>query len=167
MNPQIITTDGEELVVLPRRDYDVLLARLGDEGAEDRMTVRLVEESWRRIASGEEGFVQADASGRPVLGGPDSFDVIILHLNAEGLEDQPAGTRGSGRDHPGIPERYRSPAEDADGGRLDGACEGNGAAPTQRVSQAAQRRSTTAARFAYLDRQLRHLPHSWHSGTMR
>jgi hypothetical protein len=80
MNPQIITTDGEELVVLPRRDYDVLLARLRDEGAEDRMTVRLVEESWRRIASGEEGFVQADASGRPVLGGPDSFDVIILHL---------------------------------------------------------------------------------------
>ena len=44
MNPQIITTDGEELL-LPRRDYDVLLARLRDEGAEDRMTVRLVEES--------------------------------------------------------------------------------------------------------------------------
>lgn len=37
MDPQIIiTAGGEELVVLSRRDFDSLLARLGDEEAEDR-----------------------------------------------------------------------------------------------------------------------------------
>lgn len=42
--PQIIKTEsGEELVVLPRRDYDALRARIGDETAEDRMTEYLVQ----------------------------------------------------------------------------------------------------------------------------
>ena len=46
MKPQILTTaSGEELVVLTRREYDVLLARLGDEDAEDRMTARLIDEA--------------------------------------------------------------------------------------------------------------------------
>jgi hypothetical protein len=46
MGLQIITTEaGEELVVLPRRQYDALLARLGDEEAEDRMTVVLAREA--------------------------------------------------------------------------------------------------------------------------
>ena len=46
--PQILKTEaGDELVVLTRRDYDALLARLGDEGAEDRMTVRLASEGAR------------------------------------------------------------------------------------------------------------------------
>ena len=153
MNPQIITTDGEELVVLPRRDYDVLLARLRDEEAEDRMTVRLVE----RVGGASPGAKRVSSRPTPAGGlcwaALTSFDVIVLHSMREGLEDQPAGTRGSGWDHSGIPERYRSPAEDADGRRRDGACEGNGPAPTQRVSQAAQRRSTAAARFADPDRQ--------------
>jgi len=66
MNPQIIKTDsGEELVVLPRRDYDAMLARLGDEEAEDRMTERLIAEGRQRIASGEEGLVRAGPDGRP------------------------------------------------------------------------------------------------------
>ena len=44
--PQIIITEkGEELVVLTRRDYDAMLARLGDETAEDRMTVRILAET--------------------------------------------------------------------------------------------------------------------------
>ena len=44
MKPQFLTTEnGEELVVLSRRDYDSLLAQLGDEDAEDRMTVRIAE----------------------------------------------------------------------------------------------------------------------------
>ncbi|MGY2050792.1 helix-turn-helix domain-containing protein [Methylobacterium sp. JK268] len=44
MKPQIITTDaGEELVVLSRHAYDTLLARLGDEAAEDRATARMAE----------------------------------------------------------------------------------------------------------------------------
>lgn len=60
MNLQIITTDaGEELVVLPRRDYDSLLARLGDEAAEDRMTARIVEESRARIDRGDETVLPA------------------------------------------------------------------------------------------------------------
>ncbi len=55
MKPHFITTDsGEELVVLSRREYDSLLARLGDEEAEDRMTILIAEEVRQRIASGEE-----------------------------------------------------------------------------------------------------------------
>jgi DNA-binding XRE family transcriptional regulator len=42
---QTLTTEsGDELVVLSRRDYDVLLARCGDEDAEDRMTLILAAE---------------------------------------------------------------------------------------------------------------------------
>ena len=44
--PQIIRTEaGEELVVLSRRDYDAMRARLGDEDAEDRMTARIIKEA--------------------------------------------------------------------------------------------------------------------------
>lgn len=58
MKPQFITTEaGEELVVLSRREYDSLLARLGDEEAEDRMTVLIADEVRARIASGEEKLV--------------------------------------------------------------------------------------------------------------
>ncbi len=40
MTVQTLTTEsGEELVVLSRRDYDALLSRLGEEDAEDRMTL--------------------------------------------------------------------------------------------------------------------------------
>jgi DNA-binding XRE family transcriptional regulator len=43
---QTLTTEsGEELVVLSRRDYDALLARLGDEAAEDRMTMIIAAEA--------------------------------------------------------------------------------------------------------------------------
>ena len=53
--PQVIQTEtGEELIVLTRRDYDALLAQAGDEEAEDRMTVRLVEESRAAIARGDD-----------------------------------------------------------------------------------------------------------------
>src|SRR5260221_13982115 len=53
--PQVIQTEtGEELIVLTRRDYDALLAQAGDEEAEDRMTVRLAEESRAAIARGED-----------------------------------------------------------------------------------------------------------------
>lgn len=45
MQPQFIRTEaGEELVVLTRRAYDALLARAGDEAAEDRMTALMAEE---------------------------------------------------------------------------------------------------------------------------
>ncbi len=46
MGIQTITTEnGEQLVVLSRRDYDALLAQLGDESAEDRMTLLIAAES--------------------------------------------------------------------------------------------------------------------------
>jgi len=46
MSIQTLTTEaGEELVVLSRRDYDALLARLGDEEAEDRMTLIVAAEA--------------------------------------------------------------------------------------------------------------------------
>jgi DNA-binding XRE family transcriptional regulator len=46
MGIQIIRTEtGEELVVLPRREYDALLAQQGDEDAEDRMTLLLAAEA--------------------------------------------------------------------------------------------------------------------------
>ena len=61
MAPQFLRTQtGEELVVLSRREYDSLLARLGDEEAEDRMTVLLAEEVRRRIESGEEELVPVE-----------------------------------------------------------------------------------------------------------
>jgi hypothetical protein len=46
MTVQTLTTEsGEELVVLSRRDYDALLARSGDEEAEDRMTLIVAAEA--------------------------------------------------------------------------------------------------------------------------
>src|SRR6266851_5788724 len=51
---QIIHTDGEDLVVIPRRDYEALLARAGDEASEDAMTARIVEATDAKIARGED-----------------------------------------------------------------------------------------------------------------
>ena len=46
MGVQILKTDdGDELIVLSRRDYDALLARAGDDDAEDRMTLVIAAES--------------------------------------------------------------------------------------------------------------------------
>ncbi|GBU19369.1 MULTISPECIES: helix-turn-helix domain-containing protein [Methylobacterium] len=58
MKPQIIKTDGgEELVVLTRRAYDALLARAGDEDAEDRATARLAEDHLADEAEGRTATV--------------------------------------------------------------------------------------------------------------
>jgi DNA-binding XRE family transcriptional regulator len=51
---QIIQTDGEDLVVIPRRDYEALLARAGDEASEDAMTARIIEATDAKIARGED-----------------------------------------------------------------------------------------------------------------
>jgi phage baseplate assembly protein W len=51
---QIIKTPlGEELVVLSRREYDSLRARLGDEEAEDSMTLVLAAEARSALAAPE------------------------------------------------------------------------------------------------------------------
>ena len=51
---QIILTDGEDLVVIPRSDYEALLARAGDEASEDAMTARIIEATDAKIARGED-----------------------------------------------------------------------------------------------------------------
>ena len=43
-NQTIKAPSGDELVVLSRRDYDALMAQLGDEEAEDRMTLLIAVE---------------------------------------------------------------------------------------------------------------------------
>ena len=56
MTVQYITTPaGEELAILPRRDYDALLARLGDEAAEDRATARIVDKHLDAVEAGTAG----------------------------------------------------------------------------------------------------------------
>lgn len=52
----IVTEGGEELVILSRRTYDALLARAGDDDAEDRMTARLAEEHLAARAAGTVAF---------------------------------------------------------------------------------------------------------------
>ena len=53
-NLQTTHTDGEDLVVIPRSDYETLLARSGDEASEDAMTARIVEATDAKIAWGED-----------------------------------------------------------------------------------------------------------------
>jgi ribosome-binding protein aMBF1 (putative translation factor) len=62
---------GEQLVVLSLREYESLLARAGDEAAEDAMTRRIVAESDAAIARGEDIALPIDVweeieSGSPV-----------------------------------------------------------------------------------------------------
>ncbi len=52
--PQVIHTDGEDLVVMKRSDYEALRARAGDEANEDVMTARIIEATDARIARGED-----------------------------------------------------------------------------------------------------------------
>jgi DNA-binding XRE family transcriptional regulator len=51
--PQIIHTEGEDLIVIRRSDYETLLARAGDEAGEDAMTERIVSATGKKIARGE------------------------------------------------------------------------------------------------------------------
>jgi DNA-binding XRE family transcriptional regulator len=72
MGVQILKTDtGDELVVLSRREYDALLARAGDEEAEDRMTLVIAAE-----ARGEEPLPQSVSTA--VLAG----DSLLKSLRA-------------------------------------------------------------------------------------
>lgn len=55
MGPRFLKTPtGEELVVLSRHDYDVLLARLGDEEAEDRLLDEMADKALSELASGRD-----------------------------------------------------------------------------------------------------------------
>lgn len=69
MKPQFITTDaGEELVLLGRRDYDALLAGLGEEDAEDRMTLLVAAEARARIAAGEDELLPPHPAHSAAIG---------------------------------------------------------------------------------------------------
>jgi DNA-binding XRE family transcriptional regulator len=52
--PQIIQTGGEDLVVIPRGDYEALLARAGETASEDVLTARIVDETSAKIGQGED-----------------------------------------------------------------------------------------------------------------
>jgi DNA-binding XRE family transcriptional regulator len=52
--PQIIHTAGEDLIVISRSDYEMLLARAGDEAAEDAATARIVDATSAKMARGED-----------------------------------------------------------------------------------------------------------------
>jgi DNA-binding XRE family transcriptional regulator len=67
--PQIIKTErGEELVVLSRRDYDAMRARLGDEEAEDAMSARIVSEARakREVAIPAAVWKEIEAAPSPI-----------------------------------------------------------------------------------------------------
>jgi DNA-binding XRE family transcriptional regulator len=51
---QIIHTDGEDLIVIPRSEYETLLARAGDEASEDAATARIIAATDAKIARGED-----------------------------------------------------------------------------------------------------------------
>ena len=55
--PQIIHTAGEDLIVISRSDYETLLARAGDEAAEDAATARIVDATSAKMARREDGTV--------------------------------------------------------------------------------------------------------------
>jgi DNA-binding transcriptional regulator YiaG len=52
--PQIIRTGGEDLIVIPRHDYETLLARAGDAASEDMLTARIIDTTSEQIARGED-----------------------------------------------------------------------------------------------------------------
>jgi DNA-binding XRE family transcriptional regulator/PHD/YefM family antitoxin component YafN of YafNO toxin-antitoxin module len=65
--PQIIKTQsGEELVVISRRDYESMRARLGDEEAEDAMDARILKERAADVAFPLRVWDEIDASPSPV-----------------------------------------------------------------------------------------------------
>jgi hypothetical protein len=54
MKPQFIKTEGEELVVLPRRDYEALVKRAKKVSNEDEKIARIVKKSDEALAAGDE-----------------------------------------------------------------------------------------------------------------
>jgi DNA-binding XRE family transcriptional regulator len=54
MKPQFIKTEGEELVVLPRRDYEALVKRAKIVSNEGEKIARIVKKSDEALAAGDE-----------------------------------------------------------------------------------------------------------------
>ena len=65
--PQIIKTDaGEELVILSRRDYDAMLARAGDQAAENAMTERILTATAGDTAIPDAVWKEIEAAPSPI-----------------------------------------------------------------------------------------------------
>lgn len=64
--PQIIKTDGEDLIVLSRREYYALRASAGDEEAEDAMTARIVAETASAAVIPVEVWRKIEAAPSPI-----------------------------------------------------------------------------------------------------
>jgi|GEM_PF-319540 len=64
--PRTITIDGEELVALTRADYEALLARAGDEAAEDAMTRRIVANAATEEAFPASLFEAIEGGANPI-----------------------------------------------------------------------------------------------------
>lgn len=72
----LISDSGDELVVLSRRDYDVLLARTGDEAAEDRLSAEIIARSSDALARG--GDVALPEAVWEDLERPDTNTLTVL-----------------------------------------------------------------------------------------
>ena len=96
MAPQVIRTEGDsELVVLTRRDYDALLARLGDEEAEDRMAARLVGDARAALADGRE-TVLPDWLAKAIIAGDSPIRAARLHAGMTQVDLAQAAGIGQG-----------------------------------------------------------------------
>lgn len=75
--PVVVPTGGaDEMVVMTRRDYDALLARLGDEEAEDRMLARMAPQ----LAADAENAPRApDWMVRAVIAGKSPMQAAREH----------------------------------------------------------------------------------------
>lgn len=62
MKPQIIKTEHDELVVLPRREYEALLKRAKRIGSEDEGVARVVAKSNAALALGQDIELPADVA---------------------------------------------------------------------------------------------------------
>lgn len=97
MKPQILTTEsGEELVVLARRDYDALLACLGDETAEDRRTVEIARATRSALDAGTEFLLPVWFSDG-LRAGLDPLRVVREHFGR--TPDRMAGEAGITAEH--------------------------------------------------------------------
>ncbi len=62
MKPQFIKTESEELVVLPRSDYEALVKRAKRVVSEDEATARIVAKSDAALAVGEDIELPAEVA---------------------------------------------------------------------------------------------------------
>ena len=79
----IVTDSGEELIVLSRRDYDALLAALGDEEAEDRATIRIADEAQAALDRGDAFVMPAGFVERMLLDGDTRVRAARLYVGQE------------------------------------------------------------------------------------